>query len=80
MTCKACTFAETEPTSAFYVAGCRSCEARVFAATGAPSLPREQYRDAVRAMFGEHAQAGHDLVKQWAAKIRRAAAAQGSAR
>lgn len=80
MTCGACIHAETEPTSAMFSAGCISCDARIMAGTAALSLPREQYREAVRRMFGEHAQAGHDLVKQWAAKIRRAAAAQGSAR
>lgn len=80
MTCPQCTAAEIEPTRDEFANGCRSCEARALAVTGALALPREQYRDAVRAVFNDHAQAGHELVKEWAGKIRRAAAAQGAAR
>lgn len=75
MTCQACTDAETKPDAATFANGCRSCEARALAATGALALPREQYRDAVRAVFGDQAQAGHELIKQWGARLRQYRAA-----
>ena len=78
--CRQCQAAETAPSSAEFAPGCRSCEARALAVTRADLLPREQYRDAVRAVFGDQAKAGHDMVKAWLAKIRRDAAALGTAR
>lgn len=78
--CPQCQAAEATPSSAEFAPGCRSCEARALAVTRADLLPREQYRDAVRQVFGDGAQAGHAMVKAWIAKIRRDAAAQGTAR
>lgn len=70
MNCPDCTAAETAPRRDAYSAGCLGCEARALAATGAHLLEREQYREAVRKVFGDRAQAGHEAVKVWVLRMR----------
>lgn len=74
MTCPQCTAAESDPTRNEFGNGCRSCDARALAVTRADLLPREDYRDAVRKVFGDAAKDGHELVKAWLAKLRQAEA------
>ena len=82
MTCHQCQSAEADPRRAEFASGCRSCEARALAVTRADLLPRDDYIAAVRKVFGECAKEGHELVKAWLAKLRRAEAstAPGAAR
>ncbi len=68
--CPSCFAAEATPTSDRYSANCTGCMARALAATGAHLLPREQYREAVRKVFGEKAQEGHEGVREWAQRLR----------
>lgn len=80
MTCQPCADAEAQPNAATFGQGCHSCMARALAGTGAhlesqaTGSMTEQYRTALDKCFGEDWKRGHEMVKEWGAKVRKAKA------
>lgn len=76
MSCADCTAAQTAPLRDGFTRGCVECLARVLAATGAhleseaAGKRTEAYTDALKTLFGDKADAGHQAVKQWAKAIK----------
>jgi hypothetical protein len=76
MTCAICIEAQSQPRSATFAPGCESCQARALAVIGAheesaaAGSMTEQYRTALGQVFGERWKQGHELVKEWAGRLR----------
>lgn len=80
MTCPSCAAAEDQPNAAQFTPGCTSCTARALAVTGAHLESQaaghmtEQYRTALDKCFGADWASGHEAVKEWGSRVRRAKA------
>lgn len=80
MTCEACVEAKSQPNAPSFTPGCESCQARALAVIGAhleseeAKTMTEQYRTALGKCFGERWKEGHEMVKEWGAKVRRSRA------
>lgn len=76
MSCPACTEAGQNPRSGFYRADCLECSARMLAhgpehweaMAVAQFTPR--YAAALKAVFGERWQQGHERVRAWSKKLK----------
>lgn len=70
MNCAACTDAQSDPTRDEFANGCLSCQARALAVTRVDQLGRTQALAAIAQVFGEQAQEGESMVREWLGKMR----------
>lgn len=76
MTCDACTLAEAGELTGMYQHDCDGCKARsiaqgidLFNAKKAGHMT-PVYQDALKRVFGDQWEQGHELVKGWAKKLK----------
>lgn len=74
MTCDACARAMEKPTTARMEDGCDSCRARALAVTRVDLLGRIRAREAIAKVFGDRAEQGEKLVRQWLQRLKQAEA------
>lgn len=74
MTCHACTEAMTAPTTVHMQDGCDGCKARALAVTRVDLLGRKQAMEAIAKVFGDQAQRGEKLVREWLQRLKQAEA------
>lgn len=74
MNCPQCIAADAEPTRNEFRNGCLSCQARALAVTRVDQLGRTQALAAIAQVFGEQAQEGEAMVREWLGKMRQARA------
>ncbi|QIM51611.1 hypothetical protein [Hydrogenophaga crocea] len=76
MTCEACQEAENNPLTGLINAGCKGCAARSLAKS--PDYCESvrikdfspAYRKALQTTFGEDRAKGHEMVKEWAERLK----------
>lgn len=74
MNCEACTRAMEKPTTARMQDGCDGCKARALAVTRVDLLGRKQAMEAIAKVFGDQAQRGEKLVRDWLQRMKQAEA------
>lgn len=65
-----------KPTTARLQDGCESCQARALAVTRVDLLGRTRANEAIAKVFGDRAQRGEQLVRQWLQRLKQAEAGQ----
>ena len=75
MTCPACTIASSNPRTGEYRSNCEDCRARALAQSPQHADARDrrklttEYMEALRAVYGDGWEAGHQRVKAWAQRL-----------